>query len=227
MIILGIETATQICGVAVTDDANLLGEYRLNLKNVHAERLVGAIKKLLDDLELVPHDLHGIAVSIGPGSFTGLRIGLSVAKGMAYALDLPLISIPTLEALAWQCPCDNGLVYAILRARSNYVYTAKYHKKESLVSLQDEITINRIDELQKQIKTGSFLIGETKEFINESIQNLKIQIIPEPYSLPSGLSIAILGTERFNRGETADIYATEPLYVQEFIAQKPKKIKNI
>ena len=222
MRVLGIETATQVCGIAITDDAQLVGEYRLNIKNVHSERLVGAMEKLFADASLKPSDLDGIAVSLGPGSFTGLRIGLSVAKGMAYSLDIPIVAIPTLGALAWQAPVTSGSICAVLKARANFIYAECFQKNGETVIPERGVDIVKVDALEDFAKPGSLFIGNGTALITKEIAKLNGSLLPERYSLLSGLTIAIMGTTKFERGETEDVRSVEPLYVQEFIAQKPK-----
>ncbi|MBN2355030.1 tRNA (adenosine(37)-N6)-threonylcarbamoyltransferase complex dimerization subunit type 1 TsaB, partial [candidate division KSB1 bacterium] len=121
MIILGIETATQVCGVALARDGVLLCEYRSNMKNIHARVLTASIEKIWQDAQVEAGQLNGIAVSIGPGSFTGLRIGLSTAKGIAFAVGCPIMAVPTLQALAHQAPVTAGTICPILRSRPDQV----------------------------------------------------------------------------------------------------------
>lgn len=223
MRVLGIETATQVCGIAITEDAQLLGEYRLNIKNVHSERLVGAIEKMFSDVGLRPNDLQGIAVSIGPGSFTGLRIGLSVAKGIAFSLDIPLAAVPTLEALAWQAPVDDGAICAVLRARANLVYAGRYHRQGESVIADGEVRVMDANQLDGFVEPGLVFIGNGTEVIGERMRELGGRLLPKRYSLPSGLTIATLGTARLECGEKEAVHSLEPLYVQQFIAQKPKR----
>jgi len=208
--------------VAITEDAQLVGEYRLNINNVHSERLVGAIEKLVLDANLQPRDIDGIAVSIGPGSFTGLRIGLSVAKGMAFSLDIPLTIVPTLEALAWQAPIENGDICAVLRARANLVYAGCYSKNGDSVKADRDVQVVSAEELEKHAKRESYFIGEGTKIIEGVMQKLAARSFPARYSLLSGLTIAILGTEKLKRGEAEELHSLAPLYVQDFIASKPK-----
>src|SRR5690554_5899592 len=99
--ILALETATSLGSVALWDE-RLVGEYTLNIKRTHSERLMPAVVRILADAGLGPSDLTAVAVSSGPGSFTGLRIGMMTAKTLAWSLNLPLFGIPTLDALAWK-----------------------------------------------------------------------------------------------------------------------------
>ena len=100
MTLLGIETATAVCGVALVRDGEVLAEKAVEERYAHAEKLFGFLDDVLESSGVPLRELHGIAVSIGPGSFTGLRIGLSVAKGLHVATGIPVIPVPTMEALA-------------------------------------------------------------------------------------------------------------------------------
>src|SRR5258706_14324961 len=100
MKILGIESATVVCAAAIIENGCVRSERTLIAPRIHSEKIISLIDESLDDANITPTELEGVAVSIGPGSFTGLRIGLSVAKGLAYALDKPIVAVPTLEALA-------------------------------------------------------------------------------------------------------------------------------
>src|SRR3972149_8068329 len=104
MLVLGVETSTMQGGVARVGEDCLVSEYLLNVEATHSERLLPAIERMLCDAGMGLEAVSGIAVSIGPGSFTGLRIGLSTVKGPDYATGLPVVGIPTLEALAWTVP---------------------------------------------------------------------------------------------------------------------------
>lgn len=126
MTVLGIDTASRVGGVAVVDQGRLLGQYVLGIEERHAETLLPVMERLMDDLDLQPAGIDGIAVSVGPGSFTGLRIGLAVAKGLAYAWGTPLRAIGTLPATAWLYRGVDGIVCAALDARRGSVYAAAY-----------------------------------------------------------------------------------------------------
>ncbi|NLJ80868.1 MAG: tRNA (adenosine(37)-N6)-threonylcarbamoyltransferase complex dimerization subunit type 1 TsaB, partial [Firmicutes bacterium] len=112
MIVLGIDTSTLTGGVALLRSGHLLGESVLNIRTTHSERLLPALEKLLADAEVETGDLDGVAVVTGPGSFTGLRIGVATAKGLAYALGCSVAGVTTLEAYGWQFKFFPGIVMA-------------------------------------------------------------------------------------------------------------------
>src|SRR5512140_772699 len=127
MKILSIETSTMLGGVAIIDDAaGLIAETRLNVKTTHSERLMTAINNTLIQSEMDLDDIDAFAVAIGPGSFTGLRIGLSTVKGLSYATGKKIVTVPTLEAFAWNFQCCPYPVCIMLDARKGEVYAAVF-----------------------------------------------------------------------------------------------------
>ena len=135
MIILSIDSSTPVAGVAVADGEQLLGEIFLNTKNTHLEKLLPLIQQLLQDLELSVEDLDAVAVTQGPGSFTGLRIGMATAKGLVQGADKKLIAVPTLDCLARNLLHYPGVICPILNAQKKQVYTALYRGGQQLERL--------------------------------------------------------------------------------------------
>jgi tRNA threonylcarbamoyladenosine biosynthesis protein TsaB len=126
MRLLALETATLAGGAALLDDGRLVGESRLNIALTHSERLMLIVDRLLHDCGWEAASLDGLAVSIGPGSFTGLRVGAATAKGLALALEVPVAPVPTLDALAATLPFADAPVCPLLDARKNEVYCSLY-----------------------------------------------------------------------------------------------------
>ncbi len=126
MKLLGIETSTRTGSVAIVDEEEVIAEYALNIKETHTARLMPAIDHILKGAHLTIHQMDAVAVSLGPGSFTGLRIGLAAAKGLCLALRKPLMGIPTLDAFAHNICCPSHLICPLLDARKGEVYTALY-----------------------------------------------------------------------------------------------------
>ena len=126
MKILAVDTSGPVDAVAVAEDTIMLGEYNINHKRAHSQKLAPMISHILGELGLKPGDIDIYAASIGPGSFTGLRIGITTVKAMAYAAGKPVISVPTLDALAYNISVCDWLICPIIDARNNQVYTAMY-----------------------------------------------------------------------------------------------------
>ena len=164
MKILAIETSTMLGGIAVADDsAGLIAEVRLNVKSTHSERLMTEIDHVLQQSGLTAHDIDIFGVAIGPGSFTGLRIGLSTAKGFSYATGKPIVSVPTLEAFAWNFPYCMHPVCIMLDARKGEVYAALFQwAGHGFARLMDEVSVN-VEKLMEKIISGIPPLLPTKE----------------------------------------------------------------
>ncbi len=223
MIILGIETATQICSTALVRDDTLLAEYRLNIKNAHAGKLVGAIEKILHDADVKLQELSGVAVSIGPGSFTGLRIGLSVAKGLALADSLPIAAVPTLAALASQAPIADGLICPIIRSRAKEFYTTLFQRHQFADEQIKDVQVLKLDEMSSFIPQHAMLVGDTDTLQKQGFDINGYKRVPKQHSYLSGFTIARMGARLVSEGKTENLDIIEPLYYQDFIACKPKK----
>lgn len=144
MNVLGIDTSNLVLSIALVDDERLRGEYTTNMKKNHSIRLMPALDRLMADLEMVPDELNGIAVAEGPGSYTGVRIGVTAAKSLAWALGVPLIGVSSLKAMAMNGLFFDGWVSPLIDARRGQVYTGLYqpaaHQDMDLVE-QDRIIL--------------------------------------------------------------------------------------
>jgi tRNA threonylcarbamoyl adenosine modification protein YeaZ len=134
MRLLALETATLAGGAALLEDGRLVGESRLNIQLTHSERVLAVVDRLLQDCAWEIASLRGLAVSIGPGSFTGLRVGAATAKGLALALDVPVAPVPTLDALAATLPFADAPVVPLLAARKNEVYCSLYRWRDGAMA---------------------------------------------------------------------------------------------
>ncbi|HOJ09466.1 MAG TPA: tRNA (adenosine(37)-N6)-threonylcarbamoyltransferase complex dimerization subunit type 1 TsaB [Clostridiales bacterium] len=163
MKILAADTSSAVASVAVMEDSTLLGEYTLNHKKTHSQKLVPMINEILKNLELTPEEIDAFAVSIGPGSFTGLRIGVTTIKAMAYALQKQAIGVPTLDTLAFNIPFCDSLICPIIDARNNQVYTSLYEwkgKKQERLSEYVGITIGELIDTVKAKNREAFFVGD-------------------------------------------------------------------
>jgi len=226
--VLAIETATTVCAAAVVRDAMVVGESSLCQKYVHAERLMGMIDEVLCQASLSPRDVDGIAVSIGPGSFTGLRIGLSVAKGLAYSLTKPIVAVPTLESLAQRAldagaVQSSGFILAVLEARREEVYCQLFQiEGNALVQVwqaRDLAIGNLVKELGSRTVT---VTGEAKSKVADAVRaagadvNATIRCVDDALSLCSAGSVGKIGERLLRSDAAADAVTLEPLYVKEF-----------
>ncbi|MBN1541486.1 tRNA (adenosine(37)-N6)-threonylcarbamoyltransferase complex dimerization subunit type 1 TsaB [candidate division KSB1 bacterium] len=214
--ILGIETASRICSVALWSENQVLAEYRLNIKNAHQRWIAGAVQALFADTGTTASQLLGIAVSIGPGSFTGLRIGLSLAKGLSLPFGVPLIPVPTLQALAAALPPAPEPVGVILPSKADEVYAAIYDN-ETLEEIKP-VTIMAAAELVTFFPAGCRITGECQRLP----AGHPFAALPPFFCQPSAAAVARLGFDRMARGSLPDAMELEPSYLADFVAGKPK-----
>lgn len=177
MKILAMDTSSIVASVAVIENDVLISEYTINYKKTHSQTLMPMIETMNNAINLDLDTLDAIAVASGPGSFTGLRIGAATAKGMAMALNIPIISVPTLDALAYNIIDSTHVICPMMDARRNQVYTALYeYNNEELVSIieQTAIPIENLVEQINQLNRPVTLLGDGIDIYKPYlIENLK------------------------------------------------------
>lgn len=228
--ILGIETSTSICSVGLADGEQIIAELRFNIKNIHAEILAESIQQLLKLSGVSLQQMTAFAVSIGPGSFTGLRIGLATAKGLAFASGKPLVAVSTLQAQAAtgiQCSVNSKQypVIPVIKAREGEVYTARFQNTWPEPLRQSDEILLPVAAFQQWLQSPAVLCGNGVAMLQKhgALENLSdIAVVPETAAPLSGGILARLGETKRARGETADLPNLEPRYLQEF-AVGPRK----
>jgi len=219
MPILGIETATLVSSVALATADTMLAEITLQTKKTHSELLMPHIDKILAMAQVSKENIKAVAVSVGPGSFTGLRIGLATAKTLAYALKVPLIGVPTLAGLAYGCFVPGAILAPMLDAQKGNVYQAlfKWHCGELKEIMPP--TIMFIDEALANLAhydTPVVIMGEAAVLYRTKIQQIGNNLVlaaPHLIIQRAG-SVAILGQIMFKQGIQHDVMALEPLYIR-------------
>ena len=228
MKILGIDTATPILALGIVDGDKVLSEIRFNAGQTHAQILLPNIEKILKDSSLQLEDLDGIALSIGPGSFTGLRIGLATAKGLCFASGKPLLTVPTLDGLVY---FNRSLPYPlvpVLDAKKNEVYSAVYNNREGVLERISDYWVLSVEKLVAKIPEEVIFLGLGLEVFQDRLKELcgeKAHFLEGERNLPSGSAIAFLGLEKFKRSEFEDLEKAEPLYLRSSEAEL--KFKNV
>mgnify|MGYP001101237640 CR=1 FL=1 len=157
MKLLAVESTSMVAGAALIQEDKLIGEIRINHRKTHSEQLLPLIDELLTHCECPLSSLDALAVSLGPGSFTGIRIGVATVKGLAQALQIPVIGVTTLEALAWQADTFAGRIVPLMDAQKNLVYTAEYqfnNKGNQSLAVLREPDVLHIQELLDTLKIG-------------------------------------------------------------------------
>lgn len=228
--ILGIETATSICSAGIADNEKVIAEIRFDIKNIHAEALSESIEQLLRLSGVALKDIEAFAVSIGPGSFTGLRIGLATAKGMAFASGKPLVAVGTLLAQAgasnqWSVNSDQWSVVPVMKARAGEIYAARFQSAWPMpIPISDEVLL-AVADFSSWLQKPAALCGNGVAMLQAPgvLENLSdVIIIPEAAAMLGGGLIARLGAVKFAAGDVADLATLEPRYLQEF-AIGPRK----
>lgn len=221
MIILNIETATTNCSVSLSKDGKttiLKEDYNNNYS--HAERLHVYIDGVLKEAGVTPKELSAVAISKGPGSYTGLRIGVSAAKGLCFALEKPLIAISTLESLAHQVTCESGVIIAMLDARRMEVYSAVYDSKHNQIR-ETEAQILDTQSYKNYLEKGKvYFIGNGVEKTKALINHPNAIFIED--KLPSANEMSVLSYKKFKTNAFEDVAYFEPYYLKDFVALKPK-----
>lgn len=211
-LILGIETSGILCSVAWCQKDQVLLEFNVERKNAHATLLAQLIEKGFLELNLIASDISCLAVGAGPGSFTGLRIGMSYAKGFCYGTDIPLISVTNFEILADAVSDANIPLYALIDARKNNYYTGVFKTDKTKL---DEKYLSNITQLGKIIpESGHIIVHEEQEkgLFVQSYRG-KGSIFQGEYS---AVRICSIGYQKYAKGDFLDLDQVEPLYLQAF-----------
>lgn len=225
MKILALETATIAGSAAVVDDnKGLIGEVRVDVKVAHSERLMPSVEWLLSMSGLSINDIDAFGVSIGPGSFTGLRIGLSTAKGLAFAAGKPLVPVKTLDAFARTLVYCSYTICPMLDARKNEVYAGLYRWEDDLCKNIMPVTAISPEELLNKIKgRGPILFtGDGTLKYRELIENIleKDAVFAPSYSMsPSASSVAEVAFETLKQGDLPDPVSIVPFYIRKSEAE--------
>ncbi len=232
MLLLAIETATDVCSVALMQGDRVTVELALRRPRAHAETLAPMIQEALRYGEVAPRDLDAVAVSSGPGSYTGLRIGVSTAKGLALAADARLVAVPSLEALAASVAplaAPGEAICALFNARRHEVYAVVFlvGEKNNKLERLTETTALAVDDLPTwlEVPTGTrlWLVGEgVPRALSVLEDRLALRPLDPLVFVPAAASVARLARPRLAEGRVEDIACFEPFYLKEFVAKKPQ-----
>lgn len=217
MRILAVETSTLAGGAALLDGERVLGEYTLNIQATHSERLMAAVDQLLQDCGWTLGDLEGIAVAIGPGSFTGLRIGVSAVKGLALALGIPVAPVPTLDALAATLPFAAHPVCPVLDAKKGEVYACLYHWGGNAMVRDWEYAALTPEALAQRLTGPVIFVGDAVDTLRGLLETRlggDARFEPAARRLPSPGCVGALGHALLLAGRTVDAAALMPLYLR-------------
>ena len=222
MKILALDTATTSCSVAVTNDGSLCAEMTLRKNQTHSRHLMATIDSVLEKAGCSVGDLDGFAVTIGPGSFTGLRIGISTIKGLALAADKPVVGISSLESLALQSADRSLLICPMLDARKAEVYCATYRFSDDRPVVKAPACNARPEEFVPEIKEPCVFIGSGAQLYRHKIEKIlgeMAHFAPRGQNTIRASSIAFLSAERFKRCTFDDVAHLTPQYIRKSDAE--------
>lgn len=222
-LILNIETATKNCSVSLAKDGNTIDCIENNTGNYsHAEKLHLYIDDILSKNNFTVQQLDAIAVSKGPGSYTGLRIGVSTAKGLAYALDKPLISVNTLESLAHQNKITKGFIIPMLDARRLEVYSAVFNHQYEMIEDTAAVIVDENSYKTYLEKGDVYFLGDAAEKCQEIIKHPHAHFTI-PNIFPSAKEMSRLSWLKYQQNQFEDVAYFEPFYLKDFLVTPSKK----
>jgi len=228
MIILAMETSTLTGSVALVEvpvgedgvwqREKIIGETTLSTPETHSARLMPAIDRLLQETSLTIQRVQGIALGLGPGSFTGLRIAVSTVKGLAYSLRVPVVGVPTLDVLAYNLPYASMMVCPVLDARKKEVYAALFRgNSEGHLDRVSEDWVLSPEDLCSRISEKTVFLGNGIEVYGEFFKEklgCRVFFAPPEHSLPRASNVARLSLLKFKDGLFLDLSSFAPLYVR-------------
>jgi len=231
MKILAIETSTYAGSIAVVVDGAILGEYYFNIGPVHTEKLIPSIDWLLSELGMVKSDLSGVAVSLGPGSFTSLRVGISTAKGICYSLGIPLVGVSSLKALAMNLPFASYNICPVIDARKGEVFASLFRSHNGeLERIMEDIVISP-EGLVEIIKDNTIFVGDGallyKDYLEDNLgSGIMFSPINTNFPRASNLALSEIGKfkeDRDNKYIYDEIMNLTPHYLRKSEAEISKE----
>ncbi len=225
MIILGIESSSMVASVALVKDGITMAEYTVNFKKTHSQTLLPMIDEMVSMVEMKLADLDAIAVSGGPGSFTGLRIGSATAKGLGLALNKPLVHVPTLDAMAYGMWGSSALLCPMMDARRNQVYTGLYHCREELKVLRPSCAMDagELTEVLNRQGEPVILLGDgtaVHERLCRERLTVPFSFGPAHLNRQRAAAVAALGAVYLAEGKTETAMEHKPDYLRKAQAER-------
>ena len=225
MKILSVDSSALVASVALCEDENVLAEYTINNGNTHSETLLPMIESVLGFFELGANEIDMFAVSAGPGSFTGVRIGAATLKGLAFGFGKPCVEVSTLEAIAYNLRLHRGLICPVMNARRGQVYTAVFRSNgETLERLMPDaaISIEELDIILANYGEDVCLCGDGYDVTLAGLANTKPLYVEPRLRLQSAASVAAVALEKYKRGEFGSDEALRVNYLRQSQAERER-----
>ncbi len=223
MLTLAIDTATKVCTVALCRDEDILAEYSINVGMTHSEGLLPQLEQMLERANVAKSEIEMIAVSMGPGSFTGLRIGLATAEAMAYSWKVYLHGVDTLKSLAYNIPVEGLVLSPVLDAQKGNFYQALYTWKDGeLVELAPVAVVSTQEALERMALQGmpGILLGEAERLTKRVELPSFVKVAPAALRMPKASSVALAAVHDFDAEQDKKIFGLEPYYIRRSEAEE-------
>lgn len=217
MRILAFETSAKAVSVALVEDGMLLGEYFQNSGQTHSRTVMELAKDLLKNCDLSAWDVDAVACAAGPGSFTGVRIGMAAAKGFAWGRELPLIGVSTLEAMAHNVMMADGIYCAAMDARRSQVYTALFRWENGVCSRLMEdcaISLEELEQVLRQYQGPKYLVGDGAALCSQKLAAEDLILLPEHLRMQRAAGTALLAWQKLQTEEIPSADTLVPNYLR-------------
>lgn len=233
MRILAVDTSTNVASAAILEDQVIIGEYNCNRGKTHSQRLMPMVQHLMETTGLSVNDIDAFSASIGPGSFTGLRIGVTTIKAMAFAAEKSVISVHTLDALAYNLPFAENLICPMIDARNNQVFTAIYRfigdKLERLTDYMG-IPVTELADILRKMEGDTVFLGDAcnmhRDYFVSELGN-RVKIAPPGTALAKASSVAILAGKAYSEGKLESCYDMVPFYLRKSQAERERENQKV
>ncbi len=224
MKVLGIETSGNIGGVALGQDNRIVIAGSLGSPALHDKELVSAIKSILREAGWTPHDIDLIAVNVGPGSYTGLRVGVTCAKTLAYSLNKPVIDVPAFDAIAEDYPMNATPICPIMDARRGHVYACIYQLENTQRKRVSDFLVIQPERLVSLLPRPVIVFGGGVLLYKEQLQQKDIIADTENQAVPKVEYVALLGESAYKAGRRCGAEKLLPLYLRRTEAEEKKAV---
>ena len=219
MRILAFETSAKSAAVAIVQDGMLLGEYFQNSGQTHSRTLMQMAEDLLKNCDITAEDIDAVACAAGPGSFTGVRIGLAAAKGFAWGREVPLVGVSTLEAMVRGIAVADGIYCAAMDARRSQVYTATFECRDGKLTRLTEdaaISIEELGSTLEMIEKDKFLVGDGAALCYNTLSEMQshLHLLPEHLRMQRAAGVALLAWEQIQSGRAIPAQDVVPNYLR-------------
>ncbi len=215
MLIIGLDTTSQSGSVSLINENKILGECLFNVGPRHSENVVSSLEWLLDTLNIEKREIEALAVSIGPGSFTSIRVGVTIAKSLAYSMKIKIVGVSSLEVLAMNIPQTGMNICSMLDAKRNEVYSAIYKYNNNLLTSTRDEKVGSVEALLNDIKVPTVFVGDGSVIYKKELANSRNSIlVSDNFNIVRSSNCALLGIVKLNDGNSDDVMGLVPNYLR-------------